>query len=407
MGRYEESLASLNKSLEIEQNNVEALSERGETYFKMNRFEESLADLYQLFAIESNNALRYRNCIEWISFDRLVDRQIIGKGGFGTVFSAIWLDSQSYKVALKTLNNFKEFENHVRCRLNGLGLEIYGITQDIETQKCLMVFQYANNGNLCNFLKSNFIKLDWKSKLMYLIDVANDLDKIHKSGYVHCDFHSGNILQHQYGSSFISSFITDLGLSKKLKESASKGDVYGVMPYIAPEILLGEQYTKASDIYSMGVIMAELSTGKRPFYDYTFDFRLASNICNGLRPGISERTPRCFIELAKQCMDSNPCNRPTAKDISSKLSKWRTIITNPSMPISHEESDIKRDFISANDEISQITLPNYQSSKYTSKLIKTKEFKQVYESAKSANFRGNPRNFMRIYIIVHYCLFNI
>ncbi|CAG8460660.1 8936_t:CDS:2 [Gigaspora rosea] len=41
------------------------------------------------------------------------------------------------------------------------------------------------------------------------------------------------------------------------------------------------------------------------------------------------------------------------------------------MPISHEESDIKRDFISANDEISQITLPNYQSSKYTKVILET------------------------------------
>ncbi|CAG8814166.1 45983_t:CDS:2 [Gigaspora margarita] len=54
---------------------------------------------------------------------------------------------------------------------------------------------------------------------------------------------------------------------------------------------------------------------------------------------------------------------------------------DPSMPLSHEESDIKKSFISANDEIkaSQFTLPNYQSSKYTSKLIKTKEIKQAHE----------------------------
>ncbi|CAG8501907.1 15346_t:CDS:2, partial [Gigaspora margarita] len=52
--------------------------------------------------------------------------------------------------------------------------------------------------------------------------------------------------------------------------------------------------------------------------------------------------------------------------------------------ISDEESDIKRSFISANDEIptTQITLQNYQSSIYTSRLIKTKEIKLAYESAK-------------------------
>ncbi|CAG8681729.1 333_t:CDS:1, partial [Gigaspora rosea] len=60
------------------------------------------------------------------------------------------------------------------------------------------------------------------------------------------------------------------------------------------------------------------------------------------------------------------------------------ILMNPSVTISHEEFDIKTSFIFANDEIqtTQITLQNYQSSMYTSRLIKTKEIKQAYESAK-------------------------
>ncbi|CAG8801696.1 13593_t:CDS:1, partial [Racocetra persica] len=68
----------------------------------------------------------------------------------------------------------------------------------------------------------------------------------------------------------------------------------------------------------------------------------------------------------------------------SKLSKWRMIIMSPSMPISHEESEIKRSFISADDEIktTQITLLNYPSSMCTSRLINTKEIKQTYESTK-------------------------
>ncbi|RIB10143.1 kinase-like domain-containing protein [Gigaspora rosea] len=156
------------------------------------------------------------------------------------------------------------------------------------------------------------------------------------------------------------------------------------MPYIAPEILQSGEYTQESDIYSLGIIMTELSTGQRPFYGHPFDIELALKICNGIRPGFSKRTPKCYIELSKQCMDSNPHNRPSAKDISSKLSKWRMILMNPSESISHEESDIKGDFISANDEIktTQITLQNFQSSMYFSRLIKTKEIKQAYESAK-------------------------
>src|SRR5690349_6844494 len=110
------------------------------------------------------------------------------------------------------------------------------------------------------------------------------------------------------------------------------------MPYIAPEILLREKYTPAADVYSLGVIMTELSTGKRPFNDYPFDSRLALNICNGFRPECSERTPECYVELAKQCMDSDPYKRPSAKEISSQLLKWRMIVMNPSL--AREESNI-------------------------------------------------------------------
>ncbi|RIB24838.1 kinase-like domain-containing protein, partial [Gigaspora rosea] len=342
MNRYEESLADLNKSLEIEPNNADALRSRGEIYRIMNGYDELLADFNKLLEIEPNNAealrwqriiggwasgnkeiddfikqiqiktTKYENLIEWIPFDKLIDFQIIGQGGFGTVFSANWLDGnpiintnnlqsrkQSCKVALKTLSTLKEFENHVQCRLNGIGLEVYGMTQDTETQKYLMVFQYADKGNLYEFLISNFKQLDWESKLTFLIDMANDLTKIHESGYIHCDFHSGNVLLNQYKNFFIKSFITDLGLSKNLKESAAKGDVYGVMPYIAPEILLGQPYTQAADIYSLGIIMTELSTGKRPFYGSPFDFRLALDICKGLRPECSERTPELLKSLVQ------------------------------------------------------------------------------------------------------------
>ncbi|RIB19106.1 kinase-like domain-containing protein [Gigaspora rosea] len=252
MNRYEESLADLNKLLEIEPNNADALRNRGATYYMLTRYEESRKDLVK-------------------SLEMLVNRQKIGKGGFGTIYSAIWLDGkpiirdnlrareQSCKVALKSLNNLE-----ISLKLNGLGLEIYGITQNIENKTYLMVFQYADNGNKYDFLISNFKRIDWENKLRYLIDVLNDLTRIHESGYVHCDFHSGNILLNQY-KIMMKSFVTDLGLSKNLKESASKGEVYGVMPYVAPEILLGGEYTQASDIYGLGIIMTELSTGKRSF----------------------------------------------------------------------------------------------------------------------------------------------
>ncbi|RIB21784.1 kinase-like domain-containing protein [Gigaspora rosea] len=143
------------------------------------------------------------------NFNELVNNIIreIGKGGFGTVFLANLKQntSQSIKVALKTLpgsktnsNDFlREFKSHMRCRLSGSRLEIYGLTQNTETKEYMMVFQYSNKGDLHNYLKSNFEEITWEDKLSILIDISKDLIKIHKAEYIHCDLHCGNILQHK------------------------------------------------------------------------------------------------------------------------------------------------------------------------------------------------------------------
>ncbi|RIB01896.1 hypothetical protein C2G38_2229356 [Gigaspora rosea] len=167
-------------------------------------------------------------------------------------------------------------------RLKGCSLEIYGLTQNTETKEFMMVFQYANKGNLREFLKSEFTKLNWEEKLWHLLDISKDLARIHEAEYIHGDFHSGNILLHQYISN-IKCYIADLGLSRK-KNDFSKGNIYGVMPYIAPEVLIDGNFTQAADIYGFGVIMAEMSTGERPYDGYLFDKELAIKICRGLRP---------------------------------------------------------------------------------------------------------------------------
>ncbi|RIB22815.1 kinase-like domain-containing protein [Gigaspora rosea] len=273
--------------------------------------------------------------IEWIPFDKLNIIEEIGKGGFGTVFLASWQCSQSIKVALKTLpglkknssNFLKEFKSHMRCRVNGIRLIVYGLTQNTKTEEYMMVFQYENKGNLHNYLTRNFEELMWEDKLSLLIDISNDLIKIHEAGYTHCDLHCGNILLHEeLLSSSLKSYISDLGLSRKNEELSLIQGIYGVMSYVAPEVLLDHKYTSAADIYNFGVIMAEMTTGIPPFYGCSLNIDLALKICKGARPDFAIETPNCYIELARLCMHSDSQKRPTAKTIHSKLSEWYNFI---------------------------------------------------------------------------------
>jgi serine/threonine protein kinase len=76
----------------------------------------------------------------------------------------------------------------------------------------------------------------------------------------------------------------------------------------------GHEYTKAADIYSFGIIMNEVLSEEIPYHDIPHDQNLIDNICQGLRPKISEDTPKLFAELIMKCWDAKAKNRPTAKE---------------------------------------------------------------------------------------------
>ena len=126
-----------------------------------------------------------------------------------------------------------------------------------------------------------------------------DIRITHKCNLVHGDFHSGNLLlsDHDYCN------ISDFGLSKPADQPTKSKEIYGVLPYIAPEVLRGKPYTKAADIYSFGIIMWEMTSGIPAFNNIPHDFDLSLRICEGLRPEIIEGTEVEYAELMKRCWD--------------------------------------------------------------------------------------------------------
>src|SRR4051812_13439079 len=180
-----------------------------------------------------------------------------------------------------------------------------------------MVLEYAVNDNLRKYLKTNFFSLTWSEKLQFLYNISYNLLIIHEQKYVHKDLHSGNILQF-----YSITKITDLGLAQLINNSktSNTSSVCGVLPYIAPEVLDGKPYTFASDVYSFGIIMVEMSTGKPPYGSVPHDEKLALAICNGLRPRVAKGTSQSYIDLVNQCLDASPEKRPSANEL------WNAIL---------------------------------------------------------------------------------
>ena len=195
-----------------------------------------------------------------------------------------------------------------------------------------MVLYYAEGGNFNNW--NSWIKEDrssWNNEMLSLKWIIGGLIKIHEKKMVHCDFHTGNIL---FGNNimFINNdeityfrnhaYISDMGLCGEVGNvDATK--IYGVMPYVAPEVLRGKPYTQAADIYSFGMVMYFVATGRQPFADCAHDQDLALNICNRIRPEITEKdAPKCYIDLMKKCWDPNPDNRPNASEIEDEIESF-------------------------------------------------------------------------------------
>jgi len=182
----------------------------------------------------------------------------------------------------------------------------YGISQDREGNY-IMVMKYMEEGNLRDYLRKNYQELKFydeynNDKLKFLRQIIQGLKDIHRKQLVHRDFHSGNIIVDKDVSNRDNCHITDLGLAKPVNET-DDSKVFGVMPYVAPEVLQGQPYTQAADIYSLSMIMYELFTGIPPYAEYAHDVNLASKICQGIRPKFPTQVkyPQLLIDLIKQC----------------------------------------------------------------------------------------------------------
>ena len=158
--------------------------------------------------------------------------------------------------------------------------------------------KYAPLGSLRQNLYS-VAQIPWKKKLNLLLCIASDLQIIHSQNLIHRDLHSGNILQ----DNLYSAYIADLGLSISGNiASKESGGVCGILPYIAPEVLCGNPYIIESDIYSFGIIMWEIFSGKAvPFNHESYGSRnqFQLQVCLGSRPPIMEGTPQCYMDLMK------------------------------------------------------------------------------------------------------------
>src|SRR5688572_13235444 len=181
-----------------------------------------------------------------------------------------------------------------------------------------MVLDCVAGGDFSYWIK-NYGDFKWSTKVELLKRIIDGLQHIHDEQMVHRNLHTGTILFKD--PKFIDLCISGMGSSRKVDEIYDhESKIYGVMPYVAPEVLKGKPYTQAADIYSFGMIMYFVATGRQPFADIPHDEFLAMKICNGNRPEISDQeAPKCYIELMENCWDPIPENRKKVNQVAKTI----------------------------------------------------------------------------------------
>ncbi|XP_059072036.1 G-type lectin S-receptor-like serine/threonine-protein kinase SD2-5 [Cryptomeria japonica] len=193
----------------------------------------------------------------------------LGSGGFGSVYQGVLSDSS--KIAVKRLHRAGHGENGFRAEVETLGkidhlnlVRLKGFC--VEKFHRMLVYEYLPNGSLDKWIffnKSHSYLLDWKSRSRVVLDIARGLAYLHEEcqdRIIHFDIKPQNILLDQNFNAKVS----DFGLAKLINREQSEviTMIRRTPGYMAPE-LLNMHIIEKADIFSFGVMMIEIISGKR------------------------------------------------------------------------------------------------------------------------------------------------
>ncbi|CAG8540189.1 12919_t:CDS:2 [Ambispora gerdemannii] len=194
-------------------------------------------------------------------------------------------------------------------------LQYHCITQEPESEKYLLVLQHIDSGDLRSYLEKNAKEMSWVHKLRLTKGIAYALHHLHKSGIIHRRLRSSNILINR-GRAILTDPITFT-----LEYHSSSSPAQSTLPFIDPKLLEDPNLTpdSRSDIYSLGMIMWEISSGRQPFSFALSDQNFVNGIIDGKRESPVLGTPVEYIQLFTKCWNSDPDQRPTIKEVCERL----------------------------------------------------------------------------------------
>ncbi|CAD5164034.1 unnamed protein product [Musa acuminata subsp. malaccensis] len=287
----------------------------------------------------------------------LVDANVIGKGCSGVVYRVqmdngeaiavkkLWPTSASAgKMAAKEDCNSSRVRDSFSAEVRTLGsirhkniVRFLGCCWNKNTR--LLMYDYMANGSLGGLLHERTgFSLEWDLRYQIVLGAAEGLAYLHHDcvpPIVHRDIKANNIL---IGLDF-EAYLADFGLAKLVEDgdlARSSNTVAGSYGYIAPEYGYMMKITEKSDVYSYGVVMLEVLTGKQPIdptipeglhvVDWVQRRRGSLEVLDPSLKGRPETHVQEMLQVlgvALLCVSATPDERPTMKDVAAMLKEIR------------------------------------------------------------------------------------
>ncbi|XP_026210137.1 mitogen-activated protein kinase kinase kinase 4 isoform X2 [Anabas testudineus] len=247
----------------------------------------------------------------------------IGEGQYGKVYTCINVDTgelmamkeirfqpNDHKTIKETADELKIFEGIKHPNL----VRYFGV--ELHREEMYIFMEYCDEGTLEEVsrlgLQEHVIRL-------YSKQITTAINVLHEHGIVHRDIKGANIFLTSSGLIKLG----DFGCSVKLRNNTHTmpGEVnstLGTAAYMAPEVITrakGEGHGRAADIWSLGCVLIEMVTGKRPWHEYEHNFQIMYKVGMGHKPPIPEKLSTEGKDFLGHCLESEPKCRWTASTL--------------------------------------------------------------------------------------------
>ncbi|RXH73364.1 hypothetical protein DVH24_013048 [Malus domestica] len=181
--------------------------------------------------------------------------------------------------------------------------------------KLCIITEFLSGGSMYDFLHKQRGVLSLLSLLRVAIDVSRGMNYLHQNNIIHRDLKAANLLMD--GTGVVK--VADFGIARVRAESGVMTAETGTYRWMAPEVIEHRPYNHKADVFSFGVVLWELLTGKLPYENLTPLQAAVGVVQKGLRPTIPSHTNPMLMELMERCWQQDPSLRPEFSEIVNML----------------------------------------------------------------------------------------